>query len=646
MRKALLVGLLAALAAGAWVGLTKWSSYVAARHDDQLFLTAASLLASGKEADAAEVIRSRSTEGNISVGTSRRWRDLQVATAARLRQLPLLLAIDGRWPESIADNEDASLLVARVRLDGGHYEEAHKLVAKWTTRSAKPQIWFALAVDALLAQKKRAEALALLQSRSFTGPADCDRLLRLALLSVNDLQAAWGYLAQADALDPRNTDVRSFRAQILERMGKRPQARVEYVAAYLAAPSNPLLGDQLAEFYRRGGDYADALDTWAGNSAKPLFDFIWTKAWFWSHLVRPTKLPAPRGDELGALVKLLGGLPENGFWNATGFAETAPAKGDPGQQREIFWLSLLEKLRDHDEKGAAETLRLDPIRTQSWAPDLEIALRHILSYRADGVLNPRNQPILALSAPADQLHPFFVELDTLAKAEREGRLAMPPEMERLLHGEASFAAAMLATGWSEAALRLWAPTANCDGLPDWFAYGYTQALRVNRGIEPALAFAQKQTATPALNLLTGELQSADGKADDGRRSLLPLATLDSDVGYRAAWLLGVAALGQGQPGEAARLVNAQPRLLASVTGREMLARVAVAEGREGDADKDYAALAPESAEAKAYLARRAFAQHDWSEARRYTDELMVLFPDQLELRANLDAIDRAEHPRS
>jgi hypothetical protein len=43
MKKALLVALLAAVAAGAWVGLMQWSSYVAARNDDQLYRAAATL---------------------------------------------------------------------------------------------------------------------------------------------------------------------------------------------------------------------------------------------------------------------------------------------------------------------------------------------------------------------------------------------------------------------------------------------------------------------------------------------------------------------------------------------------------------------------------------------------------------------------
>jgi hypothetical protein len=118
------------------------------------------------------------------------------------------------------------------------------------------------------------------------------------------------------------------------------------------------------------------------------------------------------------------------------------------------------------------------------------------------------------------------------------------------------------------------------------------------------------------------------------------------VGYRAAWLLGVAALSQNRPQEAVQIVNAQPRLRDATTGREMLARAALAEGRTDDCTRDYEALASESAEAKAYLARLAFARHDWVAARRYTNELMVLFPDQLELRANLEAIARAESSTS
>lgn len=87
-------------------------------------------------------------------------------------------------------------------------------------------------------------------------------------------------LADAYALDPRNADVRSFQAQILERIGKILLARVEYIAAQQADPANLLLRDQLAEFYRRCGSIDDALAVWTGDAAKPVYDYMWVKTWF------------------------------------------------------------------------------------------------------------------------------------------------------------------------------------------------------------------------------------------------------------------------------------------------------------------------------------------------------------------------------
>ncbi len=463
------------------------------------------------------------------------------------------------------------------------------------------------------------------------------------MLSADDLKAAWNYLAEAYDRDSHNPDIRSFRAQVLERIGKLPLARVEYIAAQQADPANPALRDQLAEFYHRNGSMDEALAAWTGDPTRAVYDFMWVKTWFWSRVSHPANLVPARGDELGSLVKYLRALPEDHFWNAEEFAHISDARNYGRQRQETFWLSLLELLRTHQDKAAFAQLSLNRFSTQAWEPDLEIALRRILSYRVDGVLNPRGQPVFTLTLPKEQLHPFFGQLDDLAKAERENTLTMPPEMDRLLRGDQAFAAAMLAAEWSEAALRLRSADDNCDALPAWVGYGFAQALRLNRSIAPAIAFAEKQRPTPELTLLIGELQLIDGKTADGAAQLTPLATADSDVGYRAAWLLGLSALKQHQPAEAARIVGAQPRLASSTTGHEMLARVALAEDRLDEADKDYSAIAADSSEAKTYLARRAYARKDWQAARRYTDELLALFPDQLTLRANLEAIDHAEH---
>lgn len=344
---------------------------------------------------------------------------------------------------------------------------------------------------------------------------------------------------------------------------------------------------------------------------------------------------------------MLRAVPEESFWNADDFARISDAQKYSRQRQETFWLSLLETLRTHQDKAAVELLRLNRFNDAlAWEPDLETALRRILSYRVDGVLNPRNQPVLTLMRPKEQLHPFFVQLDELAQAEREKHLTMPPDLDRLLRGEQAFAAAMVEAGWPEAALRLRSGDGALDDLPSWVAYGFAQALRLNRGDTPAIAYAEKQHPTPELNLLIGELRLNDGRTDTAEQYLTPLATVDSDVGYRAAWLLGMYALHQHKTADATRIVQGQPRLAASTTGREMLARVAVAEGRLDDSDRAYAAIAADSAEAKTYLARRAYARKNWPDAWRYTDELLTMFPDQLQLRANLDLIDKAEHAGS
>ena len=80
---------------------------------------------------------------------------------------------------------------------------------------------------------------------------------------------------------------------------------MEYVAALQADPTNLVMRDQLAEFYRRCGSIDDALAVWTADASKPVFDFMWVKTFFWSRVSQPVKLVAARQDELAPLVKML-----------------------------------------------------------------------------------------------------------------------------------------------------------------------------------------------------------------------------------------------------------------------------------------------------------------------------------------------------
>jgi hypothetical protein len=181
-----------------------------------------------------------------------------------------------------------------------------------------------------------------------------------------------------------------------------------------------------------------------------------------------------------------------------------------------------------------------------------------------------------------------------------------------------------------------------DNYPDWFAYGLTQALRYNRGNKAALEYALKQKLTPSLDMLIAEIFLADNQRNKAIPRLQDLSRSDSDIGFRAAWLMSLAYLTKGDIKEASRIVNEKKSLSSSVTGKEILARIAINQGNTREADRLYGLLANESLEAKTYLARRAFVMKDWGAARKYTEDLLTYFPDMMELRENLDRIAREE----
>jgi hypothetical protein len=107
--------------------------------------------------------------------------------------------------------------------------------------------------------------------------------------------------------------------------------------------------------------------------------------------------------------------------------------------------------------------------------------------------------------------------------------------------------------------------------------------------------------------------------------------------------LSLAAFESGNLTEARETIQRQPRLANATTGHELLARLALQDGKLAEAERLYQAIANDSAEAQAFLARRAFERQDWQAARLQTEKLQRLMPDALQLRENLLAIAKAEN---
>ena len=635
-----LLGLLLAVAA-----LVFWRNRVIQQRSQAALQRVEEALAADNARGALAMINARPPAGR-SDAEERRWLEAEVEACARLGQIARLQSLHGRDPGTVRGNEDAALLLARALLHGGDEAAALEIANAWQEKSPRAHLWFAFRVDAALLNGRREEALRRLQEREFAGSGDSVRLSRLALLAArDDPAAAWNFLARAYEANPRDVDVRSFRGQILETLGSNRLARVEYVAAHVANPANVVARDQLAEFYRRRGGFVNALETWLPAVTNNPPGFVPLKARFWSRVARPVVVPRADvsvADPLRELVAYLEGRGEGEFWNADDFVLLANGASFERARQEVFWLKLLEALRAGRPDAALELLRTNPFRERSFDPLLERSLYHVLSWRKHGRLDAYGVEFSAFT-PSTNRHTFLLDLHRHGGLERaSGRAVELPESlsEVLGHADAP-ALVFLAAGWLRAGLDLTGGDPWSETDPAWPVYAVTQARRAVRGSADALAYATNQpVATPTMRLLIGELRLATGDTDAALADLRPLVPATDAVGYRAAWLVGNAALERRDHEALAAVVARQPRL--GVAGQELLARSALIRGDTNQVERIYRGIVAESVPAKAFLMQLAFARKDWKTAREMTEALLLVMPDELVLRRNLERIAKAE----
>jgi Tfp pilus assembly protein PilF len=612
------------------------------------------LLSNSKPEEAFTVIQQYSDRINMQTETGKEWLDLLIrASEATLNTQQLTILYD-YYPKAFEGHEKASLLVANLYISTGRGKDYQTIRDSWKGRETKPEAWFVLDADRLLLEGKRKEAIDLLSSQTFSGKNDTARLIRLALLHIFEQpKEAWDYLTLAYSKDPENPEIRSYRAKLLETVGKNSLALSEYLAAVHIDPKNLYLKDQLAEFYLRNKQYPQALKIWVENLAPPSLDFFWIKALFWSKVIGPVEFdwesaqPPPGRQE--PFIRYLLDLEPGEFWNSKAFDKLENSQQYLKNQQVTFWLRLLQALKDKKEKEAQDLLQYNPFSSVSWNPPLESALKKVVQYRKTEKFNPEAQNPFETSfktsagqnpePPAKD--PFFYsQLNFYAYNEGSDKPehVLPEQLKELITGEDAYSVVLLSAGWPEAALQLNSLQVIPSSYPDWVANDLTQAIRLNRGTKAALDFAMQQPQTPTLSMLIGELFIAQGNQDEALDYLLKLVKEDSDIGFRSAWLASLIYIERGQYAEAKTIIRAQPRLAKDILGQETLARIALLEGDSAQADRLYSALEKSSAEAKSYLARKAFAEKNWNRARELTEALLKQFPTNALLHDNLKKI--------
>ncbi len=639
LRSLVFIALALASVAGGWLGLRAWKAHVVARQEDRQFQEITAALKDKKYAQARALLDLHRQQV-IAPSAAHDWAGLEVAVLAGTRNLPQLLTLHGQKSPALLANEDACLLVAHALLAQRQFAELDDLRALWRPKAAKKPAWRLLEIDQLLGDRRPDEARDALLAEKYTADDEAARLSRLALLEADpkNLLPAWNRLAEAAEAAPRNPDVRSFRGQILEAIGKNELARVEYVAAHIADPTDPLRRDQLAEFYIRQGSHDLALTTWRDAIAAGAPAFVRVKESFWHKVVQPAGGTAASDPPAGPLAGLLAALDAPGWADFAAPADKSPDW--PALRQEALWSRVIFLLQHGDEPTAASLLQSTPFRATSFDPVLHQAIIRVLGWRANQRLAVPDAA--GRAAHGRSRHQFFDQIDAAAQAQAAGNdAAVPDSLRHVLSSPQVFGALFLAAGWREAALSFLEKAPPTPGQPSWLAYGHAQLLRLNRTDADALAFLEKNHASPDLRLLRAETLLTTGRAAEAEAEFTALAAEVAPVGVRAAWILTTRALEAGNAAEARRLASAAP-LAGTTTGAELLARAAIALDQPEEAARHYTAVAKDSVEARAWLARRAFAAGDFATARRLTEELVALLPDQMQLRRNLREITLAE----
>lgn len=629
---------------------------IALEKPEVAFQKAEQLIKEGKGTEAITIVDKYKNLPEASRG-NKNWGSLEVQALTASENYQRLVALFRQAPQSFDGDEHASLALAKVFLQYQKWEEYDDLQQRWKSKKTKDLDWFLLEADYLLMRSEFAKAETLLHSKKFEGNSEIERLLRISLLQAkDDVKKSWTTLEEAYKIDPKNSRVRSLRGSLLERLNNMRLARVEYAAAFIADDTNPLMRDQLAEFYRRNRDFGMALATWSEGLEKGTADYIWSKTIFWNKMIAPITFqwnskPVPEGL-MQPFVSYLLGLPAGTFWDEEQFQQLPNIIFYVKTRQEAYWLKVIDAIARGNESEALNKLEGNPFSQQSWDPDLENALRQVLSYRLNKGLPPRS----VMTADGKSLeseynavlakianHPLFIQLNALATLPQEQLASkMPKELESLLLSQEAFTAVFLSAGWREAGLTLHKMDIIPTTMPNWFSYSIAQALLTNRSDTAALEFINKQPSNNFLLMLKGEILLSKGQKSEGLAILKNLVRDPSSVGFRTSLVVSTIYVDQKEWEEAKGVILGNHALKEHILGKELLARIAFQEGKVDEADKMFTDIQNQSFLAKSYLAKRAYDKKDFKKAKEITLQMLQEYPDVLQIRENLKIIEDTE----
>jgi tetratricopeptide (TPR) repeat protein len=293
-------------------------------------------------------------------------------------------------------------------------------------------------------------------------------------------------------------------------------------------------------------------------------------------------------------------------------------------------------------KKAHELMAFNSFRNVSWRPDIELALLTALHYEnydeypindalKSDLLHNTNGAHYNFSPP----HQLFKLLGSLFQ---DSKTKLSEADVLLLKSDYIYPLIFLTAGWHEAGLELKDPGVIPANLPSWVPFTYTQSIKVLKGNQAALDFALKQTRTPELTLLIGEMQIALGQDNEGVQELESLSKEETPVGFKAAWSLAVLAIEKNELEKAQSLINENAQLKNHPVGKELLAQIYLKQGKKDEARSIYREIEDKSYEAKSYQASAYLEEGNLEKAKTLYEALLREFPGNPDFQANYQLI--------
>jgi tetratricopeptide (TPR) repeat protein len=591
------------------------------------------LLHKGLPSKALKIIYQHREQIDSHTPMGRQWLALFINCCQTLHDYSQLAVLHDHFPNAFHRDEEASLGAAHGYILSGDKSGFDSLRKMWQQREGLAARWLAFDVDRLLMDGNHAAAVELLASRSFDGSEDVPRLLKLAILHSSQPEVSWKYLTAAVEKDPADPEVYSYRARFLEAAGHHGEALTECRTALLVAPEDPYYIDQLAEFLVNQKQYAEAIALWKESLQIAPREQALIKILFWARVVAPESQFTP--DHYGSFASYLSNMKAGYFWDSNAFAQLPDREQIAASQPAVFWLRLLDALANRREEEAVALLNNQPQDIDLGHESLRKALQRALLFREKGSSGQKS----ALAALKPSQPPLVDSPELLIALLNNSENSLPEELHPLLASQECFSALFLAAGWREAALQLHAVEPLSREFPDWVALNLTESLKVGRGNVAALSFAAMQPWTPQIAHKVAELLAAVKHSDIALNELKAMSGQRSGKGDSAAWLLALVYIERGHYQAAKAVVEGQPSLRATPRGQEVIARIAALEGDIARAELLYSAIADDSVEAKSFLARKAFTEENWDQARLLTQSLLQIYPDSSLLQENLRKID-------